>query len=170
MTLPRSPITIGIIVTFMFHRFINSLTVLKYIYLFSHSFNFPLWSVGTANYYYYYYYYYYFTCLPPRFVVVFHWSMRESMSFQVKWIFLIILRDLNNALYGFDYSLHLQFLQSFSKTWGLVPSEQPITVIAIVLMIPSIQYPIFLKTCPFCLFSLWSVFNTEINLMTWFFP
>ena len=46
---PKAPITIGTIVTFMFHSFFNSLTRSKYLSLFSHSFNFILWSAGTAK-------------------------------------------------------------------------------------------------------------------------
>ena len=65
---PKSPITIGTIVTFMFHSFFNSLARSRYLSFFSHSFSFILWSAGTAksiilqivffvvdyNYYYYY--------------------------------------------------------------------------------------------------------------------
>ena len=39
VTVPRAPITIGIIVTFMFHRFSNSLVRSSYLSLFSHSFS-----------------------------------------------------------------------------------------------------------------------------------
>ena len=49
VTVPRAPITIDIIVTFMFHSFFNSLARLMYLSLFSHSFNFILWSTGTAK-------------------------------------------------------------------------------------------------------------------------
>ena len=52
MTLPRAPITICIIVTFMFYCFINSLARSSYLYLlsfFSYSFNSTLWSAGTAK-------------------------------------------------------------------------------------------------------------------------
>ena len=49
VTVPKAPITIGIIVTFMFHRFFNSLARLRYLSLFSHSFSFILWSAGTAK-------------------------------------------------------------------------------------------------------------------------
>ena len=60
---PKAPITISTIVTFMFHSFSNSLASSRYLSLFSHSFIFILWSTGTAKstilqYYYYYYYYY----------------------------------------------------------------------------------------------------------------
>ena len=41
---PKAPITIGTIVTFMFHSFFNS----RYL-SFSHSFRFFLWSAGTAK-------------------------------------------------------------------------------------------------------------------------
>ena len=48
VTVPKAPITIGIIVTFMFHSFFNSLARSRYLSLFSHSFSFILWSAGTA--------------------------------------------------------------------------------------------------------------------------
>ena len=48
-TLPRAPIRIGITVTFMFHSFFNSLARSKYLSFFSLSFNFTLWSAGTAK-------------------------------------------------------------------------------------------------------------------------
>ena len=47
--MPKAPITIGIIVTFMFHSFFNSLARSRYLSLFSHSFSFILWSAGTAK-------------------------------------------------------------------------------------------------------------------------
>ena len=46
---PKAPITIGTIVTFMFHSFFNSLARSRYLYFFSHSFSFILWSAGTAK-------------------------------------------------------------------------------------------------------------------------
>ena len=49
VTVPNAPITIGIIVTFMFHSFFNSLARSRYLSLFSHSFSFILWSAGTAK-------------------------------------------------------------------------------------------------------------------------
>ena len=46
---PRAPITIGTIVTFMFHSFFNSLARSRYLSFFSLSFRFILWSAGTAK-------------------------------------------------------------------------------------------------------------------------
>ena len=46
---PNAPITIGTIVTFMFHRFFNSLARSRYLSFFSLSFRFILWSAGTAK-------------------------------------------------------------------------------------------------------------------------
>ena len=46
---PKAPITIGIIVTFMFHSSFNSLARSRYLSLFSHSFSFIPWSAGTAK-------------------------------------------------------------------------------------------------------------------------
>ena len=49
VTVPKAPITISIIVTFMFHSFFNFLARSRYLSLFSHSFSFILWSAGTAK-------------------------------------------------------------------------------------------------------------------------
>ena len=49
VTVPNAPITIGIIVTSMFHIFFNSLARLRYLSFFSYSFSFILWSAGTAK-------------------------------------------------------------------------------------------------------------------------
>ena len=49
VTVPRSSITIGITATLMFHSFLISLARSRYLSFFSLSFNFPLWSVGTAK-------------------------------------------------------------------------------------------------------------------------
>ena len=46
---PKAPITIGTIVTFMFHSFFNSLERSRYVSFFSLSFKFILWSAGTAK-------------------------------------------------------------------------------------------------------------------------
>ena len=49
VTVSNAPITIGIIVTFMFHSFSNSLPRSRYLSFFLHSFSFILWSAGTAK-------------------------------------------------------------------------------------------------------------------------
>ena len=49
VTVPNAPITIGTIVTFMFHSFFNSLARSRYLSLFSLSFRFILWFAGTAK-------------------------------------------------------------------------------------------------------------------------
>ena len=46
---PNAPMTIGTIVTFMFHSFFNSLARSRYLSFFSLSFRFILWSAGTAK-------------------------------------------------------------------------------------------------------------------------
>ena len=46
---PNAPITIGTIVTSMFHSFFNSLARSRYLSFFSLSFRFILWSAGTAK-------------------------------------------------------------------------------------------------------------------------
>ena len=57
--MPKAPITIGTIVTFMVHSFFNSLARSMYLSFFLHSFSFILWSAGTAKLTTYYHYYYY---------------------------------------------------------------------------------------------------------------
>ena len=49
VTVPNAPITIGIIVTYVFHSFFNSLARSRYLSFFSHSFSFIRWSAGTAK-------------------------------------------------------------------------------------------------------------------------
>ena len=49
VTVRKTPITIGIIVTFMFYRFFNSLARSRYLSFFSHSFSFILWSAGRGK-------------------------------------------------------------------------------------------------------------------------
>ena len=49
VTVPNAPITVSIIVTFMFHSFFNSLARSRYLSFFSLSFNFILWSAWTAK-------------------------------------------------------------------------------------------------------------------------
>ena len=45
---PKAPITIGTIVTLMFHSFFNSLARSRYLSFFSHSFSFILWSAKST--------------------------------------------------------------------------------------------------------------------------
>ena len=57
---PKAPITISTIVSFMFHSFFISRARLRYLSFFSQSFRFILWSARTAKsstilHYYYYY-------------------------------------------------------------------------------------------------------------------
>ena len=49
VTVPNAPITIGTIITFMFHSFFISLARSRYLSFFSLSFRFILWSAGTAK-------------------------------------------------------------------------------------------------------------------------
>ena len=47
--MPKAPVTIGIIFTFIFHSFFSSQARAKYLSFFSQSFSFILWSAGTAK-------------------------------------------------------------------------------------------------------------------------
>ena len=49
VTVPNAPITVGIIVTCMFHSFFDCLVRSRYLSFFSHSFSFIFWSAGTSK-------------------------------------------------------------------------------------------------------------------------
>ena len=84
LTVPNAPITIGMIVTCMFHSFFNSLAKSRYY----------------CYYYYYYNYYYYTHC--EFFALVLAdglWlDLRDNKSPQVSITFLSILADLKNSI------------------------------------------------------------------------
>ena len=75
VTVPNAPITIGIIVTFMFHSFFNSLARSRYLSFFSHSFNFILWSAGTAQ----------STILQILLFVFFMLIIRSGLLAEIRW-------------------------------------------------------------------------------------
>ena len=89
---PKAPITIGTIVTFMFHTFFNSLARSRYLFLFSHSFSFIPWSA------YYYYYYYFGSFSLQRQPMFSHWSLSDSKFLQISRTLLGIFADHNNAV------------------------------------------------------------------------
>ena len=49
VTVPKAPVTIGIIITSMFHSFFNSLARSMHLSFFSHTFSFILWSARRAK-------------------------------------------------------------------------------------------------------------------------
>ena len=102
----NAPITIGIIVTFMFHSFFNSLARLRYLSFFSLSFRFILWSAGTTI----------FKLLAifshQLKVVVFHWTLSCSKSLYVSWSLLRKLTDLQKAAVRSSRFIH-RFLLFF---------------------------------------------------------
>ena len=113
---PKAPITISTIVTFMFHSFFNSLARSRYLSFFSNSFRFILWSAGTL---------YSFRVLADGF----HWSLCGSKFLQVFRTFLSIVADLNNAV---DWIVLApppisNSFNPLAKSLGTVPST-PITI------------------------------------------
>ena len=93
VTVPKAPITIGVIVTFMFHSFFNSLARLRYLAFFSHSFSFILWSAGTA----------------------------ESRILQILFFFFFFFVVVSGLLTGIRWSVcmsksHMSLCESFSRT------------------------------------------------------
>ena len=93
VTVPNAPITIGIIVTCMFHGFFSSLARSRYLSLFSHSFCFILWSAGTA----------------------------KSTILQVLFFFCLFIINKSGLLAGIKWSVcilksHKSLCESFSRT------------------------------------------------------
>ena len=91
VTVPNAPITIGTIVTFMFHSFFNYLARSRYLSFFSLSFRFILWSAGTV----------------------------KSTILQILFLLLIIMRS--GLLAGIRWSVcmlksHRSLCESFSRT------------------------------------------------------
>ena len=90
MTVPNTSITIGTIVTFMFHSFFNSRARSSYLSFFSLSFRLIQWSAGTA----------------------------KSTILQILFLFLIIMRS--GLLAGIRWSVcmlksHRSLCESFSR-------------------------------------------------------
>ena len=94
---PNAPITIGTIVTFMFHSFFNSLVRSRYLSFFSLSFKFILWSAGTAKstilqtlfllfiMRYYHYYYHYFIIIMFLVCEFFSPAFADRQSLEFEW-------------------------------------------------------------------------------------
>ena len=79
VVVPKAPITIGTIITFMFHSFFNSLARSRYLSFFWHSFTFILWSAGTAK----------LTILQ----ILFFWLIiiRSGLLARIRWLLLLLL-------------------------------------------------------------------------------
>ena len=118
---PKAPITIGTIVTFMFHSFFNSLARSRYLSFFSLSFRFILWSAGTA----------------------------KSIILQILFFLLIIMRS--GFLAGIRWSVcilksHRSLCESFSRTgaglciYHLFVRSNIIIIIVIYIYIYSLIY------------------------------
>ena len=83
VTVPKAPITIGTILTFMFHIFFNFLARSRYLALFSHSFSFILWSAGTAkSTILQIFFYFLFVCLFVLFCLVFGPRLGDPFVYQ----------------------------------------------------------------------------------------
>ena len=129
VTVPKTPITIGIIVTFLFHSFFNSLARSTYLSLFSHSFNFILWSAGSAkSTIIIIIIIYSFSSSHQCFLIVSHWNLSDSKSLQVLRTLLSILPDLNTVIWMISSGLLIS-MSSCPCTNPLVTvSNVPITI------------------------------------------
>ena len=89
VTVSKAPITIGIIVTFMFCSFFNSLARSRYLSLFSHSFSFILQSAGTAKSTILQIFFFFFLLLiiiSSGLLAAIRWSVCKSKSHRSLWV------------------------------------------------------------------------------------
>ena len=113
VTVPRTPITIGINATFMCHKVFNSLARSRYLPFFSISFNFILWSAETTI-------IIIISLLETFFTVI----LIGSKCPRVSRTLLSIPADLNNAVFCMVSILTLIFnsFSLYSKPFGTVSS------------------------------------------------
>ena len=134
VTVPRAPITIGIIVTSIFHSFFNSLPRSRYLSLFSNSFNSTLWSTGTAK----------STILQVlSFLLI---IIRSGRLVDIKW-YVCILKSLKSLFRSFsrtDSGLYIYYLFVWSN---FLHSSQWITL-------PISSCPVLYPFCAILLHSL----------------
>ena len=86
VTVPNAPITIGIIVTCMFHSFFNSLVWSRYLSFFSHVFSFILWSAGTAKLTILQFLFFLLIIIRSGFLAEIMWSMCMPKSHRSLWV------------------------------------------------------------------------------------
>ena len=80
VTVPKAPITIGIIVTIMFHRFFNFLARSRYLSFFSHSFGFILGQPGQQSRQFCIFYFLLFIIISSGLVAEIRWYVCTSKS------------------------------------------------------------------------------------------
>ena len=98
---PEAPITIGTIVTFMFHSFFNSIARSRYWSFFSHSFRFILWLARTAKSTILQILLFFYSLpvfLHQLTLVLFNWNLSDRNSHHLPRTVLRILANLYNAL------------------------------------------------------------------------
>ena len=88
---PKAPITIGIIVTFMFHSFFKSLATSRYLSFFSRSFRFILWSGETAKSTILQIFFFFWLLLSLLILIFTHWSfftseLADGLSLEFEWL------------------------------------------------------------------------------------
>ena len=110
---PKAPITIDTIVTFMFHSFLDSLARLRYLSFFSHSFRFILWSAGTAkSTILQILFFCWFRSIRAFHISVSRWFFKSPGLFLVFWPFSIML--------SFGWSLLVRQLPSHPVPWVIL--------------------------------------------------
>ena len=89
VTVSKAPITIGIIVTFIFHRIFNSLARSRHLFFFSHSFSFIPWSAGTAKsilQVFFFFFFFLLIIIRSGLLAEIRWSVYMSKSHRSLWV------------------------------------------------------------------------------------
>ena len=143
VNMPKAPITIGTIVTFMFHSFSNSLARSRYLSLFAHSFRSILWSAGTAKstiLQILFFFYYFIIAIIIIIIIDAHFLLKKLPK--PSGLFYKVYLD--TAVVWMVSILWQIFIASvyFLGFWGIVPRGGPITIS---LISPSSSWsPVFL--------------------------
>ena len=174
VTVPNAPITIGIIVTWIFHSFFNSLARSRYLSFFSHSFSFILWSAGTAKstllLFLLLLLYSFENFSLQCYLMVSQWSLRDRKSPQVSRTLLSILAYLNNALVCLVSTRPLIYKSSrpYINPLATVPSVPVTTGVNVTFMIRRFLFSLA-KSRNLSFFSLsfsFSLWSAETSMST----
>ena len=134
--MPNTPITIGTIVTFMFHSFFNSLARSRYLSFFYLSFRFILWSAGTAKSTILQILFFFFLLIVMRsgLLTGIRWSVCILKSHKSLWEIVIIIIIITYSFRVFQISVSWWFFSgvwvtaSLPKSPGLFPVFWPFSI------------------------------------------
>ena len=128
MTVPRAPITIGIIVIFMFQDFFDHLARSRYLSLLSHSFNFTLRSAGTEKSSLLQVLFYLLIIIRSGHLAEIWWSVCLSKS-QMIWC--VSFSKTDYGLFTYNLFLRSNFYFLHSSQWITLPTQSCLVLYSI---------------------------------------